>query len=268
MAYEQIVVDVTDQVATISLHRPERRNAWTFTMLGELNDALRAADLDDGIRVVVLTGGGDTFTVGADLEGSITRPGEADPMRERVFAEFFPPSRMRKPVIAALNGDAVGVGTTYPLHCDLRLVAEDARLGMVFVRRGLVPELASHWTLAHVAGFATATDLILSGRIFDGREAVALGVCHRALPRAEVLTEAHRIAREIVDTVAPAAVAAAKRLLWRDFLAELDGRIRDETALFTWAVSTPDATEGIAAFLEKRPPRWSMRPSTDLPLSP
>ena len=170
---------------------------------------------------------------------------------------------VRKPVIAAINGHAIGVGITYPLQCDVRFVAEDAKLQFAFVRRGVIPELGSHTILARVCGLSNAADLLLSGRVFSGREAVELGLASKALPAAEVLPAAMAWARDTAVNAAPLSTAVAKRLLWEGLLDAPYAMKRKEDPVFAAFGRAPDAAEGVTAFLEKRPPRWTGRVSAD-----
>jgi enoyl-CoA hydratase/carnithine racemase len=258
--FETVRVELDGPIAVVELHRPERRNAWTLTLAAELGEALHGLDGNDSVRAVVLTGAGNVFSVGADLDaGSIDAPGGTDyddrPRPQRS------PREMCKPVIAALNGHAVGIGMTYPLLCDLRFVAEDARVGLPFVRRGVIPELNAHWILVRLVGLSLASDLILTGRTISGREAAEVGLCSRALPAAEVLPVAIDTARDIATNVAPASVAASKRLLWDGLTASFEDAAARERELFQWLAQEDDAREGVASFLDKRPPRWSLPPS-------
>jgi enoyl-CoA hydratase/carnithine racemase len=267
MTYETIRLEHDGPVAVVTLHRPEAMNAWTPRMAAELGDALRGLDADDAVRAVVLTGTGRAFCAGADLSrGGGTFAGRAD--AEEVGELGDPgepyPFQLRKPVIAALNGHAIGVGITYPMTCDLRFVAEDAKIQFAFVRRGVIPELASHVIVARVAGLSNAADLLLSGRIVRGREFAAMGLASAALPAAEVLPAALERAREFA-LAAPASVALSKRLLWQGLAMTPLEMMRRETPLFAWVGNQPDAKEGVLSFLEKRPPSWSLRPSRDLP---
>lgn len=269
MSYEQIRFEVEDGVAQVTLNRPEQLNTWTPVMAAELDDALRRANEDDAVRAVVLTGAGErAFCAGADLgRGGDTFSGRERRERPREGAGGEPrylPHRVDKPVIAAINGHAIGVGITYPMLADVRLIAEDAKVAFAFVRRGVLPELASHVVLARVAGFSTAAELLLTGRTILGREAAALGLASRALPRAEVLPAAREIALDIARNTAPASVAAAKRLLWEGLTVSVDEMMRREGPLFAWLGNQPDAREGVSSFIEKREPRWSMSPR-DLP---
>lgn len=268
MAYETILLDIKDRVATITLNRPERMNAWTAEMAGELGDALVACNDDDQVRAVVLTGAGKAFCAGADLGGrgetfSGRQRGET---RERRRANLMP-WQLDKPVIAAINGHAVGVGLTYPMLCDVRIVAEDAKLQFAFVRRGILPELASHVIVARVAGFSNAADLLLSGRMLRGREAAELGLATEALPAHEVLPAAQARARDIAVNAAPMSVAISKRLLWEGITSSVPEMLRREGELFAWLGNQPDAREGVVSFLEKRPPEWKLSVSRDKPES-
>jgi enoyl-CoA hydratase/carnithine racemase len=261
-----VAIDLTDGIATILLNRPEQRNAWTLQMLGEMDRAMRWADSCDDVRAVVVSGAGDVFCVGADLSGrDILHPGgEADGALPAPH-EAMLPSAVRKPVIAALNGHAVGIGITYALHCDLRFVAEDAKVGMPFVRRGVVPEANSSWLLPRLVGLPAALDLVLTGRLISGRAAAEMGLCHRALPAGEVLTEATRWAATVTADAAPLALASAKALLWDGMTSSRADSHEQERALFTVCAEGPDAAEGVAAFLERRPPTWTQPVSRDWP---
>ena len=173
---------------------------------------------------------------------------------------------VRKPVIAALNGAVAGVGATLPLQWDIRLAGESTRITFVFVKRGLVPEAASTWLLPRLVGMSRAADLLLTGRLVGAREALEMGLVSRVVPDAELLPTAQALAREIAEQTAPVAVALTKRLLWH-MAGEPDPEAAErlDAQAFGWATQSPDAKEGIRAFLEKRPARWSMKPSTDLP---
>ena len=257
MTYETVLYDVRDGVATVTLNRPEKLNAWTTLLGAELGDAMATADEDDTVRAVVVTGAGRAFCAGADLSGGGFGGGSAPKLRTCW------PYQVRKPVIAAINGHAVGVGLTYPMTCDVRYVAADAKLAFAFVRRGALPELSSHAIVPRVAGFAVAAELLLSGRTFSGTEAAELGLVTKALPGDEVLPAALALAADIAANTAPVSVAVAKRLLWDGMdksVAEMSGL---ENRLFPKVTGLPDAREGIAAFVEKRTPVWTGRITTD-----
>jgi enoyl-CoA hydratase/carnithine racemase len=262
MSYETVVYEVADGVATVTLNRPERLNAWNAQLGAELGDAMATADLDDDVRAVVVTGAGRAFCAGADLSGGEFGGGPAPDLRE------LWPYQVRKPVIAAINGHAVGVGLTYPMQCDVRYAAEDAKLAFAFVRRGALPELASHAIVARVVGLSVAAELLLSGRTITGREAAEVGLVSKALPADEVLPAAVALARDIAANTAPVSVAVAKRLLWDATTQTVEETRRVEDQLFGKVTAMADAKEGIAAFVEKRPPTWTGRPSTDMPEIP
>jgi enoyl-CoA hydratase/carnithine racemase len=261
---EDITVERDRGVALITLNRPEKRNAYRAQMGAELGAAYRACDADDEIRAVVLTGAPPAFCAGADLsrgEGTFGRPDDAF-----TAAAFDPPAwTIRKPVIAAVNGHALGLGLTMALQCDLRFMAADARYGVVQVRRGVLPDAYSHWTLPRIAGLAAAADILLTGRTFDGREAKDLGIANRYLPADEVLPAALEVAHDIAVNVAPLSAALSKRLLWQamDLGPEEVGRL--ETEFHRAVMGGPDAKEGVMAFLERRTPQWSMRVARDWP---
>ena len=270
MSYEAILLDVKDLVATITLNRPERMNAWNAQMAAELPDALRECQSRDDVRAVVLTGAGRAFCAGADLggggdtfgarEGRRRRNQPAETREKPIF-----PWQIDKPVIAAINGHAVGVGLTYPMMCDMRIAAEDAKLQFAFVRRGVIPELASHTIVARVAGLSNAADLLLSGRIIRGREAAELGLVSKALPADEVLPAATAWARDVAVNAAPVSVAISKRLLWEGITLSVPEMRRREDPLFGWIGSQPDAREGVVSFLEKRDPEWKLSVARDRP---
>jgi enoyl-CoA hydratase/carnithine racemase len=264
--YEALLYEVRDTTALVTLHRPERLNAWNAIMAAELAQALRAAEADDDVRAVVITGAGRAFCAGADLErGGDTfagREGRAGAARERPVETL--PYMIGKPVIAAINGAAVGVGMTYPMLCDIRLASEDAKLGFVFTRRGMMPELGSHLLVQRVAGFANAADLLMSGRIFPGSEAARLGVVNRAVPKDELLDTALAMAAEY-RLAAPVSVAITKRLLWEGLETGLAAMRARENPLFAWVGNQADAREGVVSFVEKREPQWSLSAGRNLP---
>ena len=257
MDYEAILFDVSDGVATITLNRPERMNAWNGPMARELSHALRECDRTDAIRSVVITGAGRAFCAGADLSAggdtfSAARNQDAGEAIEEVF-----PWDIRKPVIAAINGAAVGVGATFPLTADIRFAAEDAKIGFVFARRGQLPELASHAVLPRVVGMSRAAELLYTGKIISGREAADIGLVSEALPTDQVLARAQELAREIAVHAAPLSVATTKRLLWTGIDASVDAMLQREVPLFRYIAAQPDSHEGVNSFLERRDPVWS-----------
>ena len=261
----EVEIDTADGVAVVTLNRPQRRNAFTATMGRALGRAYRELDADDTVRVIVLTGTAPAFCAGADLGGgaaTFDRPDRAafsaSPVDPPAFA-------LRKPVIAAVNGHAIGIGLTLAMQADIRLVAADARYAIPQVRLGVVPDAVAHWTVAKVAGLSVAADILLSGRTFDGAEAVRLGLATRSLPTADVLPAARAMATDMATNVAPMSAALSKRLLWDTAIHGYDPtRVADlETELHLRVMGSPDATEGMRARLDHRTPVWSARLSTD-----
>ena len=261
--YGQVIYEITDGVAVVTLNRPEKLNAMTAQMGAEMSDAMAEADGDDAVRTVVVTGAGRAFCAGADLGGGERFAGgwgEADRSLRRMS-----PQEVRKPVIAAINGHAVGAGLTWPLQADVRYVATDAKLAFAFVRRGVLPELASHAILPRLVGQSRAAELLLSGRTFSGVEAAEYGVATEALPAEEVLPRAMALATEIATYSAPLPVAIAKRLIWEGMGVSLSDFRRKEGALFARTTRHPDSREGTMAFLEKREPVWTGSVSAEYP---
>jgi enoyl-CoA hydratase/carnithine racemase len=259
-AVDGISVERDGHVATIWLDRPDRGNGFVSAMQVELHRQLEVLDAEADVRAIVVTGRGRFFSTGADLE-----PGGAnfafDPEQtaraRRMMAERPRPWRMRTPIIAAMNGSAVGLGLTFPLQWDIRIVNESAKYGFVFTRRGLIPEQNSLWLLPRLVGLSNALDLLLTGRLFSGTEAKELGIASRAVPADEVLSTALRIADEIATQAAPSAVGLTKQLAY-EMLAEPDreAAFHREWELFRWIGRQPDSAEGVASFVEKRPPRF------------
>ncbi len=274
MEFEQIRTEIEDRVLTITLNRPERLNAWTPRMGEELIAAFDRADADDEVRAVVITGAGRGFCAGADLGGGgetfdwreREREGGAEVPRDgggRFTLRVF---ESTKPVIAAINGPAVGVGATMTLPMDVRVAAEDAKLGFVFARRGIVPEACSSWFLPRVVGISRAMEWVATGRVFAAQEALAAGLVRSLHPPGEVLEAAQGLAREIAVNAAPVSVALARRMLWTMLGAShpMYAHRADSRAMFARGQSA-DAREGITAFLEKRPADFPDRLSDGLP---
>jgi enoyl-CoA hydratase/carnithine racemase len=279
VAFEQITTEVVDRILTITLNRPERLNAWTATMGRELIEAFDQADADDEVRATVITGAGRGYCAGADLAaGGETfdfraRAGEASLLSEtggvprdnggqftlRIFAST-------KPVIGAINGPAVGVGATMTLPMDVRLAADDARMGFVFARRGIVPEACSSWFLPRVVGISRAMEWVSTGRVFAAQEGLDAGLFRSLHSADELMPAARALAREIADNAAPVSVALARQMMWRMLGAEhpMLAHRADSRGMLARGQSA-DAAEGITAFLEKRPARFPDRVSDGLP---
>jgi enoyl-CoA hydratase/carnithine racemase len=272
MEFEQITTELSDNVLTITLNRPERLNAFTATMGDELRAAFDGADADDEVRAVVVTGAGRGFCAGADLE----RGSETFTKREHEDPDSIPRDgggrltlrifECSKPVIAAINGPAVGIGATMTLPMDIRLASETARIGFVFSRRGIVPEACSSWFLPRVVGISRAMEWVATGRVFDAQEALAGGLVRSVTPAGELLDAAGALAREIADNAAPVSVALARMMMWRMLGAEhpMVAHRADSRGMY-YRGRSADAAEGITSFLEKRPARFPDRVSDGLP---
>ena len=263
--YDTLLFDVRDQVATVTLDRPEVRNAFGAGMGPELDDALRRCDEDDDIRAVVLTGTPPAFCSGADLARGGDTFGKVDTATFDAAGLRFPPWDVRKPVIGAINGHAIGVGMTLAIQCDLRFMAADAKYGVVQTQRGVMGDAFVHWSLPRIVGMANAAEILLTGATFDGQEMRRLGVANRVLPADEVLPAAWEYARRMAATTAPMSVAFSKRLLWASFDLGRDDVNRLETELHHHLMGSPDAKEGVMAFLERRAPDWQGKVSRDWP---
>ncbi len=280
VAFEQITTEVAEGILTITLNRPERLNAWTATMGRELIEAFDQADADDDVRAIIMTGAGRGYCAGADLatggetfdyraraaEASLLSESGGDVPRDnggqftlRVFAST-------KPVIGAINGPAVGVGATMTLPMDVRLAADDARMGFVFARRGIVPEACSSWFLPRVVGISRAMEWVSTGRVFSAQEGLDAGLLRSLHSADELLPAARALAREIADNTAPVSVALARQLMWRMLGAEhpMVAHRADSRGMFSRGQSA-DAVEGITSFLEKRPAQFPDRVSDGLP---
>lgn len=269
MDYTDIRFDLEAGVATLTLHRPEAMNSFSGRMGAELSDAYRRCDEDDTVRAVVLTGAGSAFCAGADMTaGSETFASREDDPVFSATPLTMPAFAVRKPIIAALNGHAIGIGLTLALQCDLRLVAREGKYGVLQVRRGVMPDCQAHWTLPRLVGMAKAADILLTGRKFGGEEAVELGIASRCLAAADVLPAARAIAREIAEQTAPLSVAITKKLLWQSSSLSPEQVERYETELHHHLMGRPDAIEGVMAFLERRPAKWTGKISEDWPAWP
>ncbi|WP_321880257.1 crotonase/enoyl-CoA hydratase family protein [Paraburkholderia bannensis] len=273
-SFETLRYAVEDGIATITLHRPEKLNAFTATMMQELIAAFDATDADDAVRCVIVTGSGRAFCAGADLSSggetfdyakrlgtsveTVHRDGGG-----RVALRIF---RSLKPVIAAVNGPAVGIGMTMQLPMDMRLASSDAKFGFVFGRRGITPEAASSWFLSRVVGISSALEWCYTGRVFTADEALARGLVRSVHAPDDLLPAAWALAREIADNTAPVSAAISRQMIWRMAGAShpMEAHRLDSRAIQSRGRSA-DAAEGVSAFLEKRPAAFPNRVSTDMP---
>jgi enoyl-CoA hydratase/carnithine racemase len=278
-SFETLLYDVEDGVATITLNRPDKLNAFTGQMMLELIAAFDATDADDAVKVVIVTGAGRAFCAGADLSSGAqtfdyAARGEAareetkvdDVYRDgggRVTLRIFD---SLKPVIAAVNGPAVGIGVTMQLAMDIRIASDAARFGFVFARRGIAPEACSSWFLPRIVGISQALEWCYSGRVFPAAEALAGGLVRSVHAPEELLPAARAIARDIVDNTAPVSVSLIRQLMWRGLTAShpMEAHRADSRAI-TARGRAGDAREGVSAFLEKRQPHYPDKVSSDLP---
>ena len=266
MPSEQIQIDIKDSIATLTLNRPEKLNAITGQMGKELQQAYFELDKNDAVRVIIATGAGRAFCAGADLSpGGKTFDNQGLENFSTGDGPKMRPWNIRKPIIAAINGPAVGAGASLALQYDIRVAAESARIGFVYVRRGIIPEGLSAWTLPRLVGLARASELLLSGRILTAREALEFGLVTHVWPEAEFMARTRELAAEIAVNTAPVSVAISKRMMYH-FLTEpeIEKAQAVEDQIFWWIGTQPDAGEGITAFLEKRKPQWKSKPD-DMP---
>lgn len=272
--FEQIRYDVADHVATITLHRPDKLNAFTTTMMNEMISAFDRIDADDDVRAVIVTGSGRAYCAGADLAagGETFARGGSDVQTDvgvprdgggLVSLRIF---ESTKPVIGAINGAAVGVGVTMTLPMDVRLASTDARFGFVFARRGIVPEAASSWFLPRLVGISRAAEWCYTGRIFPAAEALEGGLVRSLHEPDDLLPAARELAAEIVEHAAPVSVSLTRRMLWRMMGADhpMEAHRVDSRAIKERGASA-DAREGVTSFLEKRPAEFPDRVSAGLP---
>ena len=286
MAYETIRVSVEDHVQTITLHRPDKLNAFTRQMMDEMIAAFDEADANDDVRVVIVTGEGRAFCAGADLSAGAStfelsaRKDRAQPQETadgktnysdeairdgggRVTLRIF---KSLKPVIGAINGPAVGIGATMTLPMDIRLASTEARIGFVFSRRGIVMEAASSWFLPRLVGPQQALEWVYSGRVFNADEALRGGLVRSVLPPDQLLPEARKLAKEIVDNTSPVSVALMRQMVWRMLGADdpMEAHKIDSRGIFERGRSA-DVKEGVMSFLEKRPAKFPDKVSKDMP---
>ena len=276
MDYEQIRYEVEDRVLTLTLDRPERLNAFTGQMLAEMVDAFDRVDADDDVRAVIVTGAGRGFCAGADLARGADTFNYDDNPRGRTEGTTWERDgggllslriyNLNKPIIAAVNGAAVGVGVTMQLPMDVRIAAESARFGFVFSRRGIVPEACSSWFLPRVVGISQALEWTYSGRVFPASEALAGGLVSRVVPDEELLPTARALAAEIVENTSSLSVTLIRHMMWRLLGADhpMEAHKLDSRGVQSLGRG-PDAAEGVKSFLEKRPPDFTGRVSQDLP---
>ncbi|HOB95467.1 MAG TPA: crotonase/enoyl-CoA hydratase family protein [Aquabacterium sp.] len=277
--FETLLLDVQDGIATITLNRPEKLNAFTAQMRDDLVAAFDETDRNDDVRVVIITGAGRAFCAGADLSSggkTFDYASRGDSARDKykiagIYRDGGGIATLRifkslKPVIGAINGAAVGIGMTMQLPMDIRMASTDARFGFVFARRGITPEAASTWFLGKLVGMQTALEWCMTGRIFNAQEAKERGLVRSLHAPDELLPAARALAREIADNTAPVSVAMTRQMLWH--MAGQDHPMKahqvDSRAIQSRGQSA-DAREGVSSFLEKRAPNYPNKVSTDMP---
>ncbi len=271
MDYKEIIFERSNQIATITLNRPDKLNAMTPRMMIELWDAIRTVEDDPNLRVTIFTGAGRGFCAGQDLSrGGDSFDGLDQPQdaAERVKREGSTIKRyfsLKKPVIVAINGPMVGVGVTFFLPFDIRIASESARIGIVFNRRGVIPEFASPWLLPRIIGLSRAAELMYTGRILNAEEALEFGLVSRVVPDGKLMESARELAEEILLS-APLSVTLTKRMIYQ-FLTETDlDKVESINHQYLgWVSTKADIQEGVMSFLEKRKPEWKLKIPGDLP---
>jgi enoyl-CoA hydratase/carnithine racemase len=263
MAYSELIYDKQDKVAIVTLNRPDRMNAITPTLAGELKDAMADAERDPAIATIVVTGAGKSFCPGMDMgvlqaaaERKKGEPAPAAAIDINHHSLFGFMLKMHKPIIGALNGNCVGMGLSMALHFDIRIAGEGTRMSAIFVRRGLSVEHGSSWLLPRLVGMSHAMDLALTGRIINAQEAMAMGLVSRVVPDAQLVSTAVEMAREIAVNCSPTAMAEAKRMLWQHLSGDYQMATDDSTQIMFSMFKQGDFKEGVLAFVQKRPPRF------------
>ena len=280
MNFETIKYEVKDKILTITLNRPDRLNAFTGQMMNDLISAFDSASNDDEVRVVIVTGEGRGFCAGADLgAGEATFNRDENPRAKKTDdednLEWLRDGGGRttlaiydcsKPIIAAINGPAVGVGVTMTLPMDIRLASEEAKFGFVFARRGLVPEAASSWFLPRIVGISKSLEWTFSGKVFDAEEALKGGLIRSVHSKDSLLDEAKKIANEIIENTSPVSVSMTRQMLWKMLGADhpMEAHKVDSRAIYALGKGE-DTKEGVNSFLEKRPPEFPSKVSKDMP---
>ena len=277
MNFAEIIYDKSDRIATVTFNRPEKMNAWTPTMGAETRTALLDADRDPTIGAIIVTGAGRAYCAGADMGGlseissgraSATGGGSSLPPDQEEWLRAQRPDYrnqyayvlgLSKPVIGAINGACVGLGFTTCLYQDIRIASENARMGLIFVQRGLAIEHGSSWMLSRIVGVARAVELAVTGRLVDADEALRIGLVHRVVPQARLIETAREVAGHIANNCSPLGVSEAKKLVWRHLFTDLATAIREDDESMTMMTRSEDFKEGVRAFNEKRPAKYQGR---------
>jgi enoyl-CoA hydratase/carnithine racemase len=259
MEYKETLYEKDSHIATVTLNRPERRNAWTFRMREEVYQALKDAESDAQVRVIIITGAGTTFCAGADvsiLSGQSKETAEASAVFNDWVSHFTYPQKILKPIIVALNGPAIGWGFTLIMFYDIRIAAESAKLSVMYPRRGLAMEGGASWMLPRLVGWGKALELAFTARTLSAKEALDLGILNHVVPDGQLMAKAREIANEIAENCSPVAVAEIKREIYEHLDTDLPSAIRDSMATFDALYKTEDFKEGIRAMMQKRAPKF------------
>ncbi len=277
MDFAEIIYDKSDRIATITFNRPEKMNAWTSRMGAETRAAMMDADRDPNVGAIIVTGAGRAYCAGADM-GALSEisagrasamgpaPGPAQ-QEDEWMRQLRPDYRnqyayvlgLTKPVIGAINGACVGLGFTTCLYQDIRIASENARMGLIFVQRGLAIEHGSSWMLPRIIGVARAAEMAVTGRLVDAEEALRIGLVHRVVPQDKLMATAREVAGHIAYNCSPLGVAEAKKLIWRHLFTDLATAIREDDESMTMMTRSEDFKEGVRAFIEKRPAKYKGR---------
>lgn len=275
MVTQETLYAVADRVATITLNRPDKLNAWTAAMEREVRSAVEEAEIDRQVRVIVLTGAGRGFCAGADMSllGAVAKQGVSDQVREgtlrntgkerreHVRADFQKKYSYflatEKPVIAAINGPAVGLGLVIALYCDLRFASDSARFSTVFARRGLIAEYGMAWMLPRIVGHSNALDLLFSGRTIDAAEALRMGLANRVFPQETFLDQVYDYARDLASNVSPRSMKVMKQQVYEAMFQSLEEAFAASEREMLESLACEDFKEGVAHYLEKRSPAFT-----------
>ncbi len=271
MDFSDIIYDKADRIATVTMNRPDKMNAWTPRMGAEMRQAMLDADRDDNIGAIILTGAGRAYCAGADMTGlseisqgratagaSVAAPQDDLPKDAR--PDYRTPYSwmlsLKKPVIGAINGACVGLGFTYSLYQDIRIASDKARMGLIFVQRGLAIEHGSSWMLPHIIGVTRAMEMAVTGRLIDAQEALAIGLVNRVVPHDKLMETAREVAGQIATKCSPLGVAQAKKMIWDHLFTDLATAIKEDDASMQMMTRSQDFAEGVKAFIEKRAPQF------------
>jgi enoyl-CoA hydratase/carnithine racemase len=272
MNFAEIIYDKSDRVATVTMNRPEKMNAWTPKMGAEMRTAMMDAEHDPNVGAIIVTGAGRAYCAGADM-GALsniaagTAPARGDAVPDEWLAQqradyrtaYSWPLALNKPVIGAINGACVGLGFTTCLYQDIRIASENARMGLIFTQRGLAIEHGSSWMLPRIVGLARAVELAITGRLVDAHEALEIGLVNRVVAQDKLMATAREMASGIANKCSPLGVAQAKKMIYQHLFTDLAAGVRDDDASMEMMTRSDDFKEGVKAFVEKRAPKFTAR---------